>query len=143
MRHLFALLLLVGLASAAPVPKTLKKADDKTLVMGKWRTTSESGKTGKDIWTHTYHFDDTGHLQQWFGPTDSSNWDWAVDPDQSPKRMTWVDRKNSSNAFDCTYELDGDTLRINCVAAKQPLPKGVGPKAGGHAIEMTRDTSAK
>jgi uncharacterized protein (TIGR03067 family) len=144
MRPLLALALLVGLAPAAPVPKALKKADDKSLLLGQWKTTSEQGQKGAAIWTHTYLFEESGQLKQWYGPkNDCSHWDWAIDPDQSPKKMTWVNRQNPQNAFDCTYELDGDTLRLNYVGAKQPLPKGVGPKAGGYAIEMTRDTTTK
>lgn len=143
MRPLLALAVLIGFASAAPVPKALKKNDDRTLLLGTWKTISEHGKTGKDIWTHTYHFEESGHLQQWFGPTDTSNWDWTIDPEQTPKRMTWVNQKNARNAYDCVYELDGNTLRINYVSVKSPLPKGVGVNSGGYAIEMTRDTSTK
>lgn len=142
MRPLLFACLLVGITSAAPVPKSLKKNDDKSQLLGTWRATSEQGKTGKDIWTHTYLFEDTGHLQQWYGPTDSSNWDWTIDQERTPKKMTWVNKKDG-RAFDCTYELDRDTLRLNYVGAGQPLPTGVGPKAGGNAIEMTRDTTTK
>jgi uncharacterized protein (TIGR03067 family) len=138
MRPLLAVALLAALAPAAPVPRSLKKADDKTLLLGTWKTTSEAGKTGKDIWTHTYHFHPDGHLRQEFGPVSESNWDWAIDPEQTPKRMTWVNRKDPANAYDCVYELDGDTLRLNYVGAKQTLPKAVGPQGGGYAIEMTR-----
>lgn len=143
MRSLLAAVVLTAFATAAPVPKTVKKQDDKTLLLGTWKTTSEAGKKGKDIWTHTYRFNDDGHHQQWYGPKDESNWDWAIDPEQTPKRMTWANRKDPSRAFDCTYELDGDTLRLNYVPAKSPLPKGVGPNAGGYAVEMTRDTTNK
>lgn len=142
MRPLLVALLLAGSAVAAPVPKAVKKRDDKSQLLGTWKTTSEQGKTGKDIWTHTYLFEDTGHLQQWYGPADSSNWDWTIDPAQTPKKMTWVNKKYG-RAFDCTYELDRDTLRLNYVGAGQPLPNGVGPKAGGNAIEMARDTTTK
>ncbi len=141
MRPLVVVCLLAGIAPAAPVPKAVKKRDDKSLLLGTWKTTSEQGKTGAAIWTHTYLFEDTGHLQQWFGPKESSNWEWAIDPEQTPKKMTWVNKRDGKNAYDCTYELDGDTLRLNYVGAGQPLPKGVGPKAGGYAVEMTRDTS--
>lgn len=143
MRSLLVAVVLTALAPAAPVPKAVKKVDDKTLLLGTWKTTSENGKKGKDIWTHTYHFTADGHLRQEFGPKDESNWDWAIDPDQTPKRMTWVNRKDAKTAYDCTYELDGDTLRLNYVSAKSPLPKGVGPNAGGYAVEMTRDTTTK
>jgi uncharacterized protein (TIGR03067 family) len=144
MRPLLAVALLVGFAPAAPVPKTLKKLDDHSLLMGKWKTTSEQGQKGAAIWTHTYQFEEGGLLKQWYGPKDScSQWDWAIDPEQTPKTMTWVNRQDPKSAYDCTYEVDGDTLRLNYVGAKQPLPKGVGPKAGGYAIEMTRHTSAK
>lgn len=143
MRPILVLALVATLAPAAPVPKAVKKKDDKSQLLGTWKTTSEDGKTGAAIWTHTYLFEDDGLLKQWYGPTDRSDWDWAIDPEQTPKRMTWVNRKGAKNAFDCTYELDGDTLRLNYVGAGQPLPKGVGPQAGGYAIIMTRDTTAK
>jgi uncharacterized protein (TIGR03067 family) len=143
MRRLAPLLLLVGFAAAAPVPKSVKKWDDKSQLLGTWKTTAEGGKTGKDIWTHTYHFGDDGLLRQEYGPKDESQWDWAIDPEQSPKRMTWVNRKDPNNAYDCVYELDGDTLRLNYVGAKQTLPKAVGPKGGGYAVEMKRHSSSK
>jgi uncharacterized protein (TIGR03067 family) len=143
MRHLIAVLSLVGFATAAPVPKSLKKADEKSLIVGTWKTTSEGGKTGKDINTHTYHFGDEGVVRQEFGQGQESNWEWAIDPTQTPKRMTWVNRKNSKDCYHCAYELDGDVLRLNCSSANSPMPMGVGPKGGGYAIEMTRDTSAK
>jgi uncharacterized protein (TIGR03067 family) len=143
MRPLLAFALLVGLAPAAPVPKALKKADDKSLLLGQWKTTSEAGNTGKVIWTHTYQFEDTGRLKQRFGEDGLSEWDWTIDPEPTPKRMRWVNRSDAKVAFDGVYELDGDTLRINYVSANSPLPRGLGLTADGYAVEMTRDTTRK
>ena len=42
MRHLIAAILLVGFASAAPVPKALKKQDETALLVGRWKPVGTS-----------------------------------------------------------------------------------------------------
>lgn len=142
MRPLIALALLAVLAPAAPVPKALKKKDDKALLVGTWKVTCEDGKAGASIHTHTYRFDEDGNQKQWYGKgADMSEWTWAIDPEASPKRMTWVSQ--TQGTFECVYELSGEGLKMAYTRGHQKQPPTAFTGPGVHLIELVRDTTSK
>lgn len=121
MRPLLAFTLLVGFATAAPVPKSIKKPTDQTAILGTWKTTNPKEHT------HTHTFETDGHLRQLFGTNGVSDWDWMVFPDEIPKRLTMVNQKGKSDAWHAVYELDGDSLIITYTNASSPLPRVADP----------------
>ncbi len=135
MRHLLALALLAGFATAAPVPKALKPKADAELIVGTWMP-ANSG-------TCWYQFNADGTLKTWHGPNKRSPLDWTytLDTTVTPKRVL-LTGKADQKSFECVYELDGDGLKIAFVlGAKDPKKVEAGP--GLQLYEQTRDTSAK
>lgn len=131
MRSLLIVALLGGWAVAAPVPKAVKKQNDQFAILGTWKTTNPKEHT------HTHTFEADGHLRQLFGTDGVSDWDWAVFPDESPKRLTMVNQKSTTDAWHAVYELDGDSLQITYTSASQPLPNRILP-GGGNTYVLTR-----
>jgi uncharacterized protein (TIGR03067 family) len=136
MRPLVALGLLVSLTPAAPVPKALKKQDDRQLILGRWKPV-----VGQTQW---YQFNADGTLSTWYNPGESPDPQYTVtlDPTASPKRITWIGLKSGEVEWEGLYELDGDTLKV----AYSPVPKvpeGFGPGQAQTVIQQTRDTAAK
>ncbi len=135
MRPLVALALFVALAPAAPVPKGLKKPDDKTGIVGRWKPNE-----GERLW---YEFRDDGTLRVNERPTELNGvaqYKWTLDSASSPKRMTWYAAGTTTMLFECVYELDGDDLRLNY--SSSTIPKAVGPDILNYSTR-TRDTPAK
>ena len=144
MRPLFAVALLVGLAPAAPIPKALKKSDDKTLIVGTWQvhTLTVSGRKA-DISNDTFVFDAEGKVKLLNGGRDNGSfWTWTIDPDASPPGMRWASNGGRNN-WDCVYELSGDTLKVGFISSGAKRPEKVEPGASLTLYEMTRDTTAK
>lgn len=140
MRPLFVVCLLAGIAVAAPVPKSVKKKDDATLILGTWKP------TGKDMaW---FQFADDGTLKTWHGDDENANkmaWTWAIDPERTTPRRVRLNRvPDSHNGYDCLYELDGDTLKLVFLLKKGMLPPEkvqAGPDLQLH--QMTKSPPAK
>ncbi len=91
-------------ATAAPVPKELKKKrPDAEVFVGKWEVES-NGETGRHTWT----FDDDRTM--WskgvgsVGP--GSKWVMKIDPDKTPKEIDF------GTNYRGLYEIDGDEIRI-------------------------------
>lgn len=141
MRPLVALLALASLASAAPVPKAPKKVDDKAALVGTWKVTLLNGKA-ENLHTHTYMFDADGGVRTLFGTNGTSDWTWAIEPDESPKRMKWKSKEGAAG-FDCIYELDGDTLKLGFLTSGQAPPAKVEVTPGVTLYEMKREPAAK
>ena len=84
MRPLFALLLVgFGTAAAAPVPKELRKPDDKNLIVGTWKPSDRNG-----CW---FRFAADGTLETWYPLNGNSpmKWTWTIaDTKATPKRVT-------------------------------------------------------
>jgi hypothetical protein len=140
MRPLVAALLLVTLAPAAPVPKAVKKKDDKELLVGTWKPVNQDS-----AW---FQFAADGTLKTWHGETDNPNsqmnWSWALDPEPTPRRVRLTRVPDSHNGYDCLYELDGDTLKFVFLLKKgMDPPKKVegGPDLQFH--QMTKAPPAK
>ena len=113
LRSLVILLLAVPLASAAPVPKELKRADDERAILGTWemvRSSHYAKDPAPPTATILWRFDADGsgvvnnsekyEIGYKLLPADSPN---------APKNFDfrWVD-----SHFKGLYRLDGDTLKI-------------------------------
>jgi hypothetical protein len=143
MRPLLAVALLAALAPAAPVPKSLKKADDASRIVGTWKPTDK-----ESAW---FQFNDDRTLKTWHGAEGGAahshmDWKWALDPDtsHSPRKVRLTRVPDSENGYDCLYELDGDTLRLVLLLSPGvPPPKKVeaGPNLQLH--QTARHTPAK
>jgi uncharacterized protein (TIGR03067 family) len=141
MRPLLALALLAGLAAAAPVPKELKKKDDKHSLLGTWKVT-ELTSDGKPTTAsyHTFVFTDDGKLTLIEGKNKTGpQWTWAIDQSTTPRTMKWA----TGNPWDCVYELDGDSLKLGLLNKGAKPPASVEPGNGLTLYVMTRDTTGK
>lgn len=135
MRFAVMLLLAVGSLSAAPIPKELKKADDKTALVGRWKPADSSAQ-----W---YEFKADGTMKTWNAPNEGSAvpYLWTIDPTATPKRMTWANGRSGKVEWEAVYELDGNDLRMT-YAHTPKVPTGIG--AGfGIVNKQTRDTPGK
>jgi uncharacterized protein (TIGR03067 family) len=145
MRPLIALTLFACLSPAAPVPKALKKkADDATLIVGRWKvhTLSVSGRNSNAP-DSTFAFDRDGQVRIIEGGRDNGNfWNWSLDPDGNPPGMRWVMPRGNNN-WDCVYELAGDSLKVGFVPAGAKRPEMVEPGNGITLYEMTRLTTER
>jgi uncharacterized protein (TIGR03067 family) len=143
MRLALALLLTAGTLLAAPVPKELRKKDDRAAIVGTWRTVRHDGRAeNANTW---FRFEADGTLRTWHGqhPNSSQSWTWALaDPTATPKRATLAQVGGAK--YECLYELAGDTLKIGFVMnANAGLPTRVELHPAIQLYEMTRDPSAK
>lgn len=137
MRTLLVVCLLATPATAAPVPKTLKKKDDATLLVGTWKP---AGK--QSAW---FQFAADGTLKTYSDPNGRSlqNWTWVLEEtERLPKRMKLTRAGGGNESFVCVYELDGDTLKIGFVVSGQ-VPEKVEAAPGVQLYEQSRDTSDK
>ncbi len=144
MRFPLALLLLAGTAVAAPVPKDFKRVDDATALVGTWKAhrLTMHGKDDAVIQTHTFGFDADGKCHTLFGQGQRSDWTFTLDAKATPKRMKWTNTQGNS-AFDCVYELAGDTFKLGFLAAGQLVPDKVEPGPSVTLYEMTRAKDAR
>lgn len=137
MRPLVAVVLVAALAPAAPVPKAVKKKDDKELIVGTWKPANKG--------TCWFQFNADGTLKTWHDPNAHSplDWTWAIEEtDRLPKRIKLTRAGGGNESYVCIYELDGDGLKIAfIVGAKDPQKVEAGP--GLQLYEQTRDTSNK
>lgn len=109
MRTAVALFFAVSLSMAAPVPKVVKKADDATLLEGRWEsvTIDTGGGTRADT---TWWLDvKDGKLSTGCGKTTGYvGRTVKLDPTATPKQIDIDDL--SGNFILTVYQLEGDTL---------------------------------
>ena len=109
MRPALVLMLAVGLAVAAPVPKAVRKADDSALLEGRWESVSIDTGSGTRADT-TWWLDITdGKLSTGCGQSNGyAACAFKLDQTASPKQL---DIEVANGQFILTvYQLDGDTL---------------------------------
>lgn len=138
MRPLVAVIVLVSASPAAPVPKSLKKADDATLIVGTWQPVK-----GQDGWME---FSADGGVKAWnTGETAATGlaYTWAIDPTASPKRLTFSSPATKAPIWQGVYEVDGSAFRITYVPAGWDLPTEVGPVRGTNFCNLRRHDTAK
>lgn len=118
MRSLLALLLLVGLAPAAPVPKELTKPKTPSHV-GVWKP------VGGSEW---FEFDAEGGMKAWTtnGANNPVLYTYTLDPepDGPPWRMIWSMKGQQQPSHQAVFVVDGDGMKLSYTSAGgQPLPK--------------------
>lgn len=136
MRPLLAIMFLVGVAVAAPVPKAVKKNQDAALIVGRWKPAD-----GTENW---YEFKDDGTMKVWGfgGEKQAVPYRWTLDPTASPKRMTWYKANATTPTWECVYELDDNALRMTyCLAPN--VPTAIGPGKDLFVNGQARDTVGK
>ena len=129
---------LVSAASAAPVPKDFKKADD--AIVGTWKahrlTLHGEAIVNNDM--QTLVFDANGKCHSVDATGQRLDWTFTLDPKATPKRMKWLSALGRGVAFDCIYELSGDAFKLGFLAAGKPVPDNVEPGPNVTLYEMTR-----
>ena len=140
MRPLLAVALLVGFAPAAPVPKTLKKQDDKDAILGTWNPAP-----GRTEW---FEFKADGNMKAWNTGVSAASgvpYKWSIDPTATPKRMTWYSPGEAKPSWEGVYELDGDTLKV-CSGGGKARPtelKAVGKGGMLNTFKRVKDEPKK
>lgn len=132
MRSLVLLALFAGFTFAAPVPKSLKKAQPS--FVGVWKPVKTS---------EWYEFDAEGNMKVWSRDVNSPTlYTYAVNrqPDGPWWRMTWTDRGQEKPYFQVVFAVDGDELKLRYETMSEP-PIQPGPET--RYTHFTRDTSAK
>jgi uncharacterized protein (TIGR03067 family) len=141
-RHLLALALFVGLTTAAPVPKAVKKKADETLIVGAWKVVDDNGRTGEQRDFQTFTFPDAANMVVTDRSGVPAHWQITLDTEATPRRVRWVSTRGNTT-WDCAYELSGDVLKMGILSHGVDPPAAVTKSDHVHLIEMTRDTSAK
>lgn len=119
MRPLLAIALLATLAPAAPVPKALKKADDKSGLVGTWKP---------DKGSEWFQFDAEGGMKAWTTNNAGSPvpYTYAIEPnpDGQEWRMIWTSKGQPKPSYQVAFVVDGDRLYMHYSGfSAQPMPK--------------------
>jgi uncharacterized protein (TIGR03067 family) len=139
MRFALVLLLAAGTLTGAPVPKELKKPDDKTALLGTWVAHTLDGKAGRPH-THTFVFEPDGKCHTLYGEGQRSDWTYTLDLAATPKRMRWAAAgAGRGTTFDCAYEVVGDTFKLAFLTGNNKSPDKLEPNAGFTLYEMKRE----
>ena len=141
---LFAVGTLPTVLTGAPVPKELKKQDDAIAVLGTWVAHTLDGKAGRPH-THTFVFEPDGKCHTLYAEGQRSDWTYTLDLTATPKRMQWVAAGNGGRgtAFDCVYEVSGDTFKLAFLTGNNKNPDKLEPGGGYTLYEMKREKPAK
>jgi uncharacterized protein (TIGR03067 family) len=114
MRAALLLTLAALAASAAPVPKQLKKPrPDAEVFVGAWETV-EAKMQDKPLPRAVWTFDAELKMQSRpLDPKETWKSDWVVrlDPEKSPKQ---IDLTSDGTNYHGIYEIDGDEIRVVC-----------------------------
>jgi uncharacterized protein (TIGR03067 family) len=126
--------LLAGSALAAPVPKELKKIDDKVAIVGTWVLAS-ANVNGADVARydpdHSVKFSADGRSSFLYGKGGSEEpYDkFVVDTAASPRTVTWL--KDTTTAINPRpYEFRGDKLVMATRAGGGKEPTSLEPGPG-------------
>lgn len=129
MRTAVAFLFAVGLAVAAPVPKSLKQTDAQSLD-GRWECVSVDGGSGPGPDKRFLLVKD-GKMDMSEHPPVTPEGSFTLDTTKEPRQLdvTW---KGWTQAQRYIYKLDGDTLTLCHAQDNQPRPAEF--KGGGGAF---------
>jgi uncharacterized protein (TIGR03067 family) len=112
-------------ASAAPVPKDFKKADDNARLVGTWTMTrcNVGGQDTPDRSWQTIVFDADGGLRA-VTHDGKAVFEYAtvLDPTAAPKRMPFRDKQTKAVLYECVYQLTADGLTISVPHDHKILP---------------------
>jgi uncharacterized protein (TIGR03067 family) len=131
MRHTVAVLLLAAVATAAPVPKSVKaKRPDAEVFVGTWEL--QEGNNGGQKWAWTFDEDLTMWSQVVGANGRGSKWVMKIDPDKSPKE---IDFDGGGTKWQGIYEIDGDEIRM---VYNNPRPANFDNKARNNYTVLRR-----
>jgi uncharacterized protein (TIGR03067 family) len=130
MPRLLLALFLAGNAFAAPVPKELKKEDDKARLTGEWVVTRLNIAGREALVTETpmraVVFDGRDGLRTRCQGAPDGEWTVTLDPSASPKRMRW--HGTDGRDYRCVYDLTPDGgLRIAIILWDRDVVESVTP----------------
>lgn len=138
MRPLLALILLAGLAVAAPVPKALKKQDTSSQILGTWKP---------DKGSEWFAFDAEGGMKAWTNGSANSpalyTYTIDADPDGRPWRMIWYSKGQPKPSFQAVFVVDGDRLFLSYSGFGNVQSARPDPNAPSSAPNFTRQTPDK
>ena len=137
-RALPLLLLFAVPLTAAPVPKAVKKADDATLILGRWEsvTVQYDGRPGTAGAVFRFADDGKGGVVP-PGQKAEVPATFTLDPNDTPKRLEWA--LNGPAKSVATYELDGDTLKLAFGAATRPPKAAPGPGVSYYELKRVKE----
>jgi hypothetical protein len=131
MRPLLVLLLLVGLAPAAPVPKALKKQNASALLVGRWKP---------DKGSEWFAFDAEGGMKAWSTGSEATAHPYTFtldpDPDAGQWRMTWTQKGQATPSYYAVFLVDGDRLFLSYTGVQGKPPAKPDPTT---PTNFTRD----
>jgi hypothetical protein len=137
MRTILVALLLATLASAAPVPKELKK-DDAGRFVGEWWESRQGDATYPDAATaRRFTYDADGGLgirQNATAPP--TLYSIAIDRMQAVPCFAF--KQSGTVIYNAAYRFDGDTLSFALTVPNQPLATEIKPGAGVIFYELKR-----
>lgn len=130
-RVLFALLVVAAAATAAPVPKSIKrKPANGSDIVGLW--VNHPGETSGWV----FREDGTAGVGDPANPACKAI--YKVDPTQTPKHLDWS-QDGGKSWYLGIYEVDGDVLKINFGGGGSGVrPTVLGPNTGFQWVTGTR-----
>jgi uncharacterized protein (TIGR03067 family) len=133
--------LLAGSALAAPVPKELRKPDDKVAILGKWEI-ARANVNGKEVakyfpeHTMTFRRDGTVVFEYPNGDTPQVL-DWTLDPTETPKRFRCkMQRSEVSSSYRYAFR-EGRLVLAHTLGLKS-VPDDLAPVPGISVVEYRR-----
>ena len=138
MRTLILLACSAAFASAAPVPKELKK-DELARFEGVWWEMRCNDTDSSDLnGSRQFSFNRDGsagiHSKAGAAP---SQYKFALDSTTTPRSFTWVPTRGGIE-YNAIYKFDGDRLAIVFTNSNKPRPIEVRPGAGDVYYELVR-----
>lgn len=129
--------------SAAPVPKELRKAEDKDRIVGTWTMTAcnVGGRETPGSW-RTLTLDADGLVRALYdGGKVAFEYATTLDPTAAPKRMPFRDKGGSDVRYECVYALAADRLTVVVPHDNKRVPMSIDPGPRVTVYEFKRADS--
>lgn len=139
MRTLMVIVLALASATAAPVPKELKKQDDKTRILGTWvlARANENGKESPNYFWHSMTFDAEGNTRFQYKRGVDQIHQYTLDPAGTPKTLTWRQGANPGTGAR-PYEFRDGRLVMATTNTGRAQPATLDPGPGVIVLEYER-----
>ncbi len=128
--RLHSTLLAIGVAlgatavEAAPVPKEIKRNNDKIRILGNWKQEFMSlrGAEKQPETISTFQFDADGKCGISYDNSPRQNdSEYSLDPTSSPGKMKWLNGTEKTE-WRCLYEIENDTLKVCFIEHNAEVP---------------------
>ncbi len=144
--RLYKSMLAIGFAlaasglSAAPIPKELKRDNDKVRILGKWKQeflAMRGGEKQPDT-SATFRFSPDGGCGITSGNATRENpSEYTLDAASTPRKMKWLNGPEKTE-WRCLYELDGDSLKVCFIDHNTEVPAVLAPAANATIYYLKR-----